>query len=140
MSKNSLIFSIGLAALLAGCATTPIDNDDAVEVFANRVTAAKFLLPAPDAGTVTIKRDSGFLGGACLTRIFVDGKPVASLDTAQKVVLFMPAGSYVLSALPNNPCGGGLTELHTQVGAGEAKNFRVGNNGQGGPVLQPTAF
>ena len=35
-----------------------------------------------------IKRDSGFFGSACFSRVYVDGKEVADLGTAQKVVVY----------------------------------------------------
>lgn len=65
-------------------------------------------------GEVIIKRDSGFFGSACFSRVYVDGKEVADLGTAQKVI-HATIGDHVFSAWPKRVCGGGMSEQASKV-------------------------
>jgi hypothetical protein len=116
MNKLTTLASLVMVAALTGCATRPISNFDAANVPAERVIDSRYLQPIPSAGLVTIKRDSGFFGGACSTRIFVNAKPVADIRTSEKVVLYLAEEEYVFSAWPN-VCGGGLSEVRAPPSA-----------------------
>jgi len=59
--------------VFSGCATQPISNAAAIHAPMERILNRHFLQPAQGTGEVTIKRDSGFGGSACSSRIFVDG-------------------------------------------------------------------
>jgi hypothetical protein len=89
---------------------------------------------------VIVKRDRGLSGSACSTRIYVNGKPVADIDPAEKVVLYLPEGEHILSAEPNGMCGGNMTEVKAVVKAGSQSNYRYGTSGNGSPSIYPTAF
>ncbi len=139
---NKILISSWVSILLIGCASTPTPTDSALPVPSERVLEAgkRFLNPAPQTGKVIVKRDTGVVGSACNTKIYVDGQAVAELDVAEKVTLFLPAGDHILSAQPNNPCSGGMTELAAKVRPNETLVFRFGTSGQGSPSLYPTAF
>lgn len=92
------------------------------------------------AGKVVVKRDSGFGGSACATRIFVNGQAIADIDTAEKVVLYLPAGEQILSAWTKGLCGGGMSEVKALVKAGASSSFRVGYGSNGDFSTFPTAF
>src|SRR5579863_6724163 len=78
---------LALIVMLAGCATRPVADTDARAIPADQVIDSTYLSEAPGTGRVTVKRDSGFLSGGCVARLFVDAKPVADLRRSEKVVL-----------------------------------------------------
>ena len=131
---------ITLAFVVAGCATRPVSNSEASQVPSSRIIDSKFLTPTPDSGVVTVKRDSGFGGSACSSRVFVNAKPIADLQTSEKVVVYLPAGEYVFSAWPNGICGGGMSEVRATVKSGAELSFRIGYGSNGDFTINATAF
>jgi len=107
-----------LASVVAGCATRPVSDSDTTPVRPDRVIDSRFLHPSPGSGTVTIKRDRGFGGSACSSRVFVDANPTADLRPSEKVVVYLPPGDHILSAWPNGMCGGGMSEVRASVTTG----------------------
>ena len=93
-------------------------------------------------GKVIIKRDSGFMGSACMTRIYIDGKEIADLDTAEKAVIYPVIGTHIFSAWPKGMCGGGMSEQSGEVTEGKTLMYRVGygTNGDFGIYLQLLIF
>ena len=138
LHRRYLVAALGLS--LVGCASQPISNLEAAPVPAERILDSQFMNRSPNSGEVTVKRDSGFTGSACSTRIFVNGKPIADIRTAEKVVMYLPEGEYILSANPNGMCGGGMTEVKAAVKPGSQSNYRYGTSGNGSPSIYPTAF
>ena len=137
--KLTILLSSSLL-ILSGCATQPISNSSAIEAPMNRILDRQFLQPATGTGEVIIKRDSGFGGSACSSRIFVDGRPVADIRVSEKIVLYLPEGDHILSAWPNGICGGGMTEVRAVIKAGVQSSFRVGYGSNGDFSINPTAF
>ena len=135
-----LILSLGF--VLLGCASTPVPTSEAVQIPDSRVLEGgkQYLLPNKNSGKLIVKRDSGIMGVACSTRIYLNGKDIADLDTSEKVVLNLPEGEYIVSAEPNGICGGGLTEVKFNVKANSQSVFRYGTSGNGSPSIYPTAF
>lgn len=131
---------IVFAVFIAGCATRPISNAKAVEVPSDRIIDSTYLRSVPNAGRVTIKRDSGFLGRACSSRIFVNAQPIADIRTSEKIVLYLPAGDYVFRAWPNDPCAGGMSEVRGTVTSSSELNFRIGYGSNGDFAIHATAF
>lgn len=134
------ILAIAFAVAVSGCATQPVSNAEATSVSTDRILDSRYLQPIPDAGQVTVKRDSGMGGSACSSRIFVNAKPVADLRTSEKVVLYLPTGEYIFSAWPNGICGGGMSEVHATVKSGVELSFRVGYGSNGDFSINATAF
>jgi hypothetical protein len=129
-----------LACSVVACATRPVSNAAAEDVPGERLLSTQFSLPAPGTGKVTVKRDSGFGGAACTSRIFLNAKPIADLKPAEKVVMYLPTGDHILSAWPNGACGGGMTEVRAAVKDGAEMNFRVGYGSNGDYSINVTAF
>lgn len=126
---------------LAGCATKPVSTQLAKNVPAERVLNSSLLQQnGSDVGTVTIKRDSGFSGSACLTRVYIDGKEIADLDTSEKVVIHPSLGIHVFSAWPKGICGGGMVEVTGTVNKDNPLTYRIGYGTNGDFGLYPTAF
>ena len=136
MGLRSLVAILSLTA----CATTPISVEQASTVPASRILATQMLAPAPHTASLVIKRDSGFMGSACTMRIFVDGVPVADLDTAEKVEVFVPLGEHIVGVTSNGICGGGTAEAAVVVAPERQKILRIASGQSGDIYLQPTAF
>ena len=77
-------FACGIMLALVGCATKPVSNEQATPVPEKQIISTALLEKRDGTGEVIIKRDSGFFGSACFSRVYVDGKEVADLGTAQK--------------------------------------------------------
>jgi type IV pilus biogenesis protein CpaD/CtpE len=137
--REALLVATLLAAL-AGCATRPISNSEAVPAPVERILAPSLLQPSAESGKVTVKRDSGFGGSACTSRVFVDAKPVADLRASEKVVVYLPAGEHIFSAWPNGICGGGMSEVRATVKVGAEISFRIGYGSNGDFTINATAF
>jgi uncharacterized protein YbdZ (MbtH family) len=90
--KKILLVSIVLG--LAGCATSAVPVDQAVEV--PQVRVFSYQNAVSDGGTLTVVRDKGFLGGGCYYGLYVNKARVASLDTGEKVNLQLPAGEWMV--------------------------------------------
>lgn len=136
------VASILGALALAGCYTTPISTHEASLVPSERVTDAgrKLMQTTPATGQVIVKRDSGFTGAGCATRIYVDGVAVADINPAEKFVIHLSEGDHMISAEPTGICGGVMTEVRAPVRKGVSSAFRYGASGNGTPMIAPTAF
>jgi type IV pilus biogenesis protein CpaD/CtpE len=129
-----------IAALLSACASQPISNIDAIPVAGTSVLSPALLQQRPGTYAVTIKRDAGFMGGACSTRIYVDGQAVADIQTSEKVVVYLLEGDHIFSARPNGICAGGVSETKAVVKAGTPLNLRAAYGSNGEFFLNVTAF
>ena len=116
--------SVVLVLLIgAGCATTPISSQQATPVPEER----QFLYRhgGADTAQVLVKRDTGFMGSACATRVYVDGKLAAYVDSGEKVIFHIPAETVIIGAEPHGICGGGLIEAVAQLSPGKQVQFRI---------------
>lgn len=128
-------------SLLYGCATRPISNDLATSVPTERILESQYASETENSIQVVVKRDDGFGGSGCTTRVFVDAVPVADLEVAEKVVLHVPIGKHILGAEPTGICGmGRMAELQADIGKDSCSNFRIGWDSNGHFFISPTAF
>lgn len=141
MLKTTAIIVCGLSMGITGCASTPVSNQEAKSVPEQRVLDHSLSKKAGDgSGEVIIKRDSGFGGSACLTQIFMDGKILAEIDTAEKFIFYPPTGEHVFSAWPKGICGGGIVEIPGVVKKDGVLIYRVGYGSNGDFGIYRTAF
>ncbi|WP_455648508.1 hypothetical protein [Kluyvera sp.] len=136
--KRALI--IASVCIIAGCATKPVTNEQAKDIPENQIINNTLLVKNDGTGKVIIKRDSGFMGSACMTRVYVDGKEVADLDTSQKVTVYPKVGDHIFSAWPKGVCGGGMSEQSGKVTEDGVLMYRVGYGTNGDFGIYPTAF
>jgi hypothetical protein len=134
------IFFGVLLALLSGCSTQPVSNMQASDVPSERIWDKQIVKKTDNKGTIIVKRDSGFLGSACLTSIYIDGNPVADIGTREKVTFYSNPGRHVLSATPHGWCAGGMVETSADVVKDNVLTYRVGYGANGDFRLSPTAF
>ncbi len=80
------------------------------------------------------------MGSACMTRVYLDGKEIADLDTAQKAVIYPKVGNHIFSAWPKGMCGGGMSEQSGTVIDGKTLMYRIGYGTNGDFGIYPTAF
>jgi len=133
-----VILIVGMA--IPGCATTPIPNTVATMAPASQILDNSYFKAEPELVEVTVKRDSGIIGSACSSRIFVDGKPVANINVSEKIVLYLTKTDHMLGAWPNGICGGGMSEVRTNLISGSPASFRVGYGSNGDFFINQTAF
>ncbi|MCF5056966.1 hypothetical protein GIW54_07305 [Pseudomonas proteolytica] len=130
------------AALLAGCATSPVPIKNAVAVPPERVLA--YQKDVPGTGTLSVTRDSGHTGSLCSVGLFVDGKVAALLNPGERVSLHVPAGSVVVGAAYQGSgiCGMGADrqEREAIVTDGKVKNYRISTSGDGVLDILPTTL
>lgn len=125
---------------LAGCATKPVSNEQAKDVPSKQIIDASLFTKNENGGTVIIKRDSGFMGSACMTRVYVDGKEIADLDVEQKITIHPEVGDHIFSAWPKGVCGGGMSEQSGKVTESKVLMYRIGYGTNGDFGIYPTAF
>lgn len=136
--KKILLVMIVLG--LSSCATKPVTNEQAKVVSDSQILDKSLLSKKENTGLVIIKRDSGFMGSACLTRVYVDGKEIADLDTSEKVTIYPLVGDHIFSAWPKGLCGGGMSEQSGKVNTDKTLMYRVGYGTNGDFGIYPTAF
>ncbi|HBU8521295.1 hypothetical protein [Klebsiella aerogenes] len=125
---------------ISGCATKPVTNEQAQNIPFKQILDSSFFSKKEGTGEVIIKRDSGVMGSACMTRVYLDGKEIADLDTAQKAVIYPEVGNHIFSAWPKGMCGGGMSEQSGTVTDGKTLMYRIGYGTNGDFGIYPTAF
>jgi len=138
-----LILGVLVAALITGCATSPIPSDKARQAPSERVDG--YQKPVPGGSSLVVTRDTGFLGGGCFATIFLNGEPVAKLDTGKKAVFQVPSGEWLLGAALDGSalCAANPERMETSVvlKQGQQKKFRVFLPAGGGSIaVQPSSF
>ncbi|KQN63620.1 hypothetical protein [Erwinia sp. Leaf53] len=136
--KNFLVLAVVLT--LVGCTTHPIATNQATDVPTERVSVKSFILAGSGKGSVIIKRDSGHVGNACYTKLFLDGKEIAQIDVAEKITLHPMIGEHIIGAEPKGLCGGSMSELTINVTSEKVLTYRVGYDSGVIFGLRPTAF
>ncbi|PNG65014.1 hypothetical protein CRN61_17750 [Vibrio vulnificus] len=135
--KNALTITI-LSILLTGCASTPVSNRDAKP--SSKVISDEFSKKIAGYASLIVKRDSGFSGSACSSRIYLNGVAVVDLDTGEYYKAYLQPGDYVISAKPNGVCGGGLYETTIRASENQSLTYRIGYGSNGDYFIVPTAF
>ncbi|EKO4541365.1 hypothetical protein P0I76_004718, partial [Salmonella enterica subsp. enterica serovar Worthington] len=109
------ILLVAVLTLLAGCSTQPVNTEQASVVPPDRIWDKKATSKTSDTGVIIVKRDSGFIGSACLASVYLDGNPIADLSTREKVTFYAKPGRHILSATPHGWCAGGMVEVGADV-------------------------
>lgn len=137
---RALILVLLVAA--AGCATQPVPDSETTPVPRARIRHPAYMDAAPGTGTLSIKRDPGFVYSGCDVTLLLDAIPIADIAQGERTVLHIPPGDHVLSAIPSGRglCkGGNIPEVAISLSAGESAAYRIAVT-QGGLAIGPTAF
>lgn len=129
-----------IALTLSACSNTPVPTSQAKEVSGSKLLTTEFSQKNEASGTVIVKRDSGKMGSLCTLRIFVDGKPLANLESEEKVTAYLNPGRHIISADPRGACTGGMSEQIADLASSETQIFRASFGSSGDFILSPTAF
>lgn len=127
-----LVFFVIATSMISACSTKPTMNATTVApVLYNTITA--------DTATVKVTRDSGVLGSACNTYVFVDDKQVASLRPAESATLYVPSGRHILSFNTSRGlCPSATDAIDVILKEGDIKNYRIRGDMNGNFQLLPT--
>lgn len=129
--------SLPLASLLSGCASNPIASSSASPVPADRLVA--YFKPVSGANMLTVTRDTGFVGGACSSQVFIDGKLAAYVRAGETVTLYVPQDEFIIGAQSSNPCPGPLVEIEAKAKKVVVLRYRLSHPQNGDPGLVRTA-
>lgn len=138
--KNAITFLAVL--LISGCATTQVSPENARFAPQDRVTGLQ--QKNNDSAKVIVVRDSGNVGGACYATVFIDGTPVAKLDTGEKAAFYVSPGERIVGVAFDGKglCsfGGTREERDISVKAGESKFYRIFTDAYGNMDIKPTTL
>jgi len=95
MKKLSFI-SLVIIAMLSGCATTPTASSSAEEVSLDRmyIKEENRVKTGERNASLTIVRDGGIWGAACIHRVSVDGKKVFALKPNEQATVYLKPQEY----------------------------------------------
>lgn len=127
-------------AVLSACSNTPVATNMAQEVSGEKLLTPAFSTKSEGSGTVIVKRDAGQMGSLCTLHVFIDGKPLATLASEEKVTAYLTPGRHIISADPRGACPGGMDEQTADVESSVTQVFRASFGSAGDFRLLPTAF
>lgn len=126
--------------VVSGCATSPVSNNNAKMVSKKQIISNSFSQYESNSSRVTIKRDKGFFGSACSSRVYLNAEPIVDINSGEYYEVYLPSGSYILSAVPNGICSGGMFEVQFNIDKPTNLNYRIGLGTNGDYFIVPTAF
>jgi hypothetical protein len=125
-----LVIGAIVVAVLAGCSTSPVTEQTAKSIPADRVYQPA-MVAAGDAesqasATVTFLRDSGYFGAGCSHDMFVNNVKVFAIRQGEFIRLALPAGAYFFRL----ETGGGLcpniaTSQNSDLKPGASESYRI---------------
>ncbi|MCC7633850.1 hypothetical protein [Stenotrophomonas rhizophila] len=145
---KTTFFAIGMAIAVSACGTTPINTSTARATPAERIYAPELMQAADDKVELIVARDAGAKGSACLTAVYLDGKRVSTIASAEKIVFHIAPGRHILGTGPN-PEGKALCRVgaesmrrETEIIAelGKPLKYRLAFGASGEMAVMPTAF
>lgn len=99
------LFALAALAVLAGCATVPIDTNYARDIDPARVLA--YSEPKDGYARVEIIRDGGVLGSGCYFGVMYRNTVLARFAPKEKAVFYLPEGDWKF-AVVRDPQGKAL--------------------------------
>lgn len=148
MNKIKLFFALCAASfLLTACATSTsiVKYNEATPVPDTKLGSAfqKYKEEKENSGTIIVVRDSGLLGAAGTSNLFMSGELIAKIYTSESVKLFVNPGEYILGIGPGVAISEAETKKYMEeqalvVEAGKTYYYRISVVMQKGLVLQRT--
>lgn len=138
MKKSLLVLSL---LIMAGCSTSVTPPSQASFAPSDRV----FKFQKVDGNqSITVIRDSGFIGGGCFASVYIDGQLSAKLDPKEKVKFYLPKGEHAVGAALEGRglCGSNEArqERYINLSDGENKYVRVFIDEGGDLDIRPTTL
>ena len=135
------LFAAPALLALAGCTTYQVNEQFVHPVPSDRVFQHQD--PVPDEAIIEVTRVQNFAGGGCYFSFLINDQLAARLDTDERAVFHVPAGTYKLQVAYDwmgrglCSCSEKRARSHGQIRwvtlkAGRSYDFRIGFNGWGG--------
>lgn len=133
-----MIFAALLPALLVACSTTPVAPADAVAADPARVLAFQEVRSSTDRATITVVRDSGYIGSGCYLGVHINGTLAARLAPSERVSFIVRPGESLIR-VGSDPMASFMCSIdkldwiqrETLLRVGDSKLFRVSINSSG---------
>jgi len=125
-----ILIGVLTIALLVGCSTSPVTEQDAKPIPAERVYQPSMVAgqgrEANGEALVTFLRDSGYYGSGCSHDMYINNVKAFAIRQGEFVRLRLPAGSYFFRL----ETGGGLcpniaTSQSSQLKAADSESYRI---------------
>lgn len=130
-------------ALLAGCSTSAVAPNEAVQAPKNQLTAFQ-TRPTGDFGEIQVIRDNGHTGSLCDIAIFVDGRQAGRLSPGQKASFYVQPGPLAIGVAYTGSgiCGLGADRVEREASAkiGSVKRYRISTGGDGKLDVLPSTL
>src|SRR5437588_7312370 len=125
--KLKLFGAVMLGWVVASCATSPVKVSQAPVVPTARLLPGfhELAKSGPNTAKVIVVRDAGVLGIGAKAKLLVDGAPVATIWSSERVEFFLKAGDHILAVVPEPQLMGALTENSVSISAGRNYYFRI---------------
>ena len=137
LERSSAVLSAVIVMLLLGCSTEPVPTSEATPT--QSIHSSAYATQKPGTGEVIVKRDRGFVGLACTAELSVDGNRIADLGDGEMVVMFLPEGGHIISAISDNFfCFGATAETGLTAKVGVTEYVRIGYTLGGTFFMSPT--
>lgn len=128
------IIATGLITLaVGGCVSAPMPFSEAKPVPAEEVYGFSDA-GAKESGSVTVFRDSGFVGSGCDVVFYIDGQRAAKIGPGQKATFKLPAGEVNLGTglVESWLCAGAaIKTIAANVKTGKEAIYRINGDMQG---------
>ncbi|WP_143223878.1 hypothetical protein [Acinetobacter sp. ANC 3903] len=81
--------------IISGCATTPTASSSAKGVSSERMYSKDYFIKTDERNTpVTIIRDGGIWGAACIHRVYINNKKVFALKPNERATVYLSPQEY----------------------------------------------
>lgn len=146
MNKVIRFFIFFMVAIcLYSCSTNIVMYKDSIPVADKKLGPAfqKYKEEKINTGKIVVVRDSGLLGAAGTSNLFVSGELVAKIYTGESVTFFVEPGEYILGLGPGVAFSEEETKKYMEeqaltVEAGKIYYYRISVVMEKGLVLQRT--
>jgi len=82
-------------SILSGCATTPTASSSAKGISSERMYSKDYFIKTDERNTpVTIIRDGGTWGAACIHRVYINNKKVFALKPNERATVYLKPQEY----------------------------------------------
>ncbi|QXO42224.1 hypothetical protein JA116_16795 [Morganella morganii] len=136
-------FPLLAVLFIAGCSTSAVNQSTAKlapseQVFLYQIKSSEY------SSSITVVRDTGLHGAACLSTVYIDGIKAAKLDTAEKVTFYIQPGNHVIGAGFEKEglfCGDRVRqERDITIKADESRAYRVFTDQDGNIDIRSTTL
>ncbi|MDH0301836.1 MULTISPECIES: hypothetical protein [unclassified Pseudomonas] len=121
------LFGLAALVMLAGCSTTPVSEDHARQIPADRIYDQALMKPvSKDESTVTFLRDEGFYGSGCSHVVYVNNRKAFAIRSGEGVRIHLAPGSYFFRLETGaGMCPNIATSQNSELKPGAHETYRI---------------